>query len=317
MRRAWLPLIVVVIVIAIAVIVHLRSVPQATVLEEEPEPQAIDAKTPSPEAEAKKLPPKPEKKTPEPEKTPPEKAKEPEALAADALLKKAEAMIAAGKAAEAQKLLSNALTGKTPPDQPDALKARLTALNADLLFSRKPCPQSITHEVAAGDALWKIAKKHKTSVELIQRLNALKGDVIHPKDSLKIIPGGFDVEVSKSQFRLTVTKDGVWIREFKVGLGKDGATPVGEFAAGPRIKEPPYTAVFPHIPFGDKKNNPLGTRWITIQGAGAGQYGIHGTWEPDSIGKEQSRGCIRMLNSDVEWLFDLIVPGQSKIVIKP
>jgi lipoprotein-anchoring transpeptidase ErfK/SrfK len=74
--------------------------------------------------------------------------------------------------------------------------------------------------------------------------------------------------------------------------------------------------VFPHVPPSDHKNNPLGTRWIPIEGAGK-DYGIHGTWEPDSIGKESSKGCIRMRNEDVQWLFDLIVAGESKITIKP
>ncbi len=57
--------------------------------------------------------------------------------------------------------------------------------------------------------------------------------------------------------------------------------------------------------------------WITILGPGDNKYGIHGTWQPDSIGKEMSKGCVRMLNEEIEWLYNLLVSGSSKIVVKP
>ena len=43
-------------------------------------------------------------------------------------------------------------------------------------------------------------------------------------------------------------------------------------------------------------------------------YGIHGTTEPESIGKAQSNGCIRMLNKDVEELFGLVTIGTPVII---
>jgi lipoprotein-anchoring transpeptidase ErfK/SrfK len=38
-------------------------------------------------------------------------------------------------------------------------------------------------------------------------------------------------------------------------------------------------------------------------------YGIHGTNAPESIGHSASHGCIRMRNTDVEELFDLVDVG--------
>ena len=38
-------------------------------------------------------------------------------------------------------------------------------------------------------------------------------------------------------------------------------------------------------------------------------YGIHGTNEPELIGQQVSHGCIRMLNEDVEELFDVVSIG--------
>jgi lipoprotein-anchoring transpeptidase ErfK/SrfK len=57
----------------------------------------------------------------------------------------------------------------------------------------------------------------------------------------------------------------------------------------------------------DDPKNPLGERWIDI----GDSYGIHGTIDPESIGKNESRGCIRMLNSHVEEVYDFLVIGSE------
>lgn len=66
-----------------------------------------------------------------------------------------------------------------------------------------------------------------------------------------------------------------------------------------------------HYQIRNKQINPggvLGTRWmgLTIPG---GNYGIHGTNNPASIGQAVSNGCIRMHNKDVEELFPRVNIG--------
>ncbi|MFP4055705.1 MAG: L,D-transpeptidase family protein [Candidatus Brocadiia bacterium] len=324
MRRSWLALGVVVVVIAVVLVIQLRPRTRGATDEEDAGPRKGSITTPTgdaSQAEAETVAEKPKETEGEPQEAEDEGQDEepqpPEPQSVEEAAAKADAFTAAGKHQEAHSLLSRALAAEPRPDDPGPLKARINKLTEEIVFSSKPGHLSVTHEVARGDTLWKIAKQHTTTVGLIQRLNGLKSDTIVPGQKLKVIPGPFDAVVVKSDFKLTVYKEGLWIREFPVGLGKDGTTPVGEFVAGEKIPKPPYTAVYPHIPYDDKENNPLGTRWITIQGAGAGQYGIHGTWEPDSIGKERSKGCIRMLNKDVELVYDLMVRGKSSIVIKP
>jgi lipoprotein-anchoring transpeptidase ErfK/SrfK len=53
-------------------------------------------------------------------------------------------------------------------------------------------------------------------------------------------------------------------------------------------------------------SNPLGSRWLGLSLKG---FGIHGTNSPGSIGKKASHGCIRMLNRDIEELFELVRVG--------
>jgi lipoprotein-anchoring transpeptidase ErfK/SrfK len=58
--------------------------------------------------------------------------------------------------------------------------------------------------------------------------------------------------------------------------------------------------------------NPMGTRAIYIDAPGL--IRIHGTPDPESVGRYASHGCIRMHNEDVEQLFDMIDVGQHVIV---
>ena len=70
----------------------------------------------------------------------------------------------------------------------------------------------------------------------------------------------------------------------------------------------------------DDPENPLGERWIGLRGVagdalGQQRYGIHGTIEPESIGRSQTLGCIRMHNADVAELFTLVVPGETRVTV--
>ena len=59
-------------------------------------------------------------------------------------------------------------------------------------------------------------------------------------------------------------------------------------------------------------NNPLGARAIYI---GSTLYRIHGTNEPWTIGQNVSSGCIRMVNADVEDLYERVKIGARVIVL--
>ena len=66
----------------------------------------------------------------------------------------------------------------------------------------------------------------------------------------------------------------------------------------------------PVIPGGSPRN-PMGSHAMTLAG---GQYAIHGTNQPKSIGTFASYGCIRMYNEDVADLFQRVNVGASVIV---
>jgi lipoprotein-anchoring transpeptidase ErfK/SrfK len=66
--------------------------------------------------------------------------------------------------------------------------------------------------------------------------------------------------------------------------------------------------------------NPIGEYWLAITGIGPNTqdqtgYGIHGTIEPDSIGKQQSMGCVRLHSRDIADVFDMLMGGESTVQI--
>jgi lipoprotein-anchoring transpeptidase ErfK/SrfK len=62
----------------------------------------------------------------------------------------------------------------------------------------------------------------------------------------------------------------------------------------------------------------LGARALYLyQGNKDTLYRIHGTNQPEYIGRAISSGCIRMTNPDVIDLFDRVRPGATVVVLPP
>ncbi len=120
-----------------------------------------------------------------------------------------------------------------------------------------------------------------------------------------------EIVINIPAFRLTLFEKGEPIRSYPVGVGVDvkpsrlGETEIINEVADPTYYPPNWwkRGLTP-IPPGPE--NPVGTRWL---GLGFPSYGIHGTNNPESIGKAVSSGCIRMYNEDVEELSRLVGVG--------
>ena len=69
----------------------------------------------------------------------------------------------------------------------------------------------------------------------------------------------------------------------------------------------------PNIIRGGTPQNPMGVAAMTLSG---GEYAIHGTNVPSSIGGFVSYGCIRMYNQDITDLYDRVSVGTPVIVTR-
>lgn len=228
---------------------------------------------------------------------------------------------------KARKAFSMALrSSNLPKDKTAEVKKKLESLNKKLVFSSFQTPDSTIYTVATGDNIDIISRKFKVVPPgkdvlkgHIKRINGLTGDLIFPGDNLKIITGEFRIGISKADLALTLYINDDFLKEYRVGLGSPDKTetPFGEFHIAGKVVSPPWTKRFDdghqeQIPFGDPRNI-LGTRWMGFKEKP--RLGIHGTTKPESIGQFVSDGCIRMLNADVEELYDL-VPEGAKVIIE-
>ena len=218
-----------------------------------------------------------------------------------------------GKLRDARLALTAALgNGLGSEDEAFAL-ATLRDINSNLFLSTGTDGDLRIYTVKSGDTLGKIARHTGTTWEMIQRLNGLEGTRIDVGDELKILGGTFELVVRKEKFVMDLMLDGAFIQRYEVGLGVDGCTPLGEFVVKNRIPKPADGS----YPFGHEKHR-LGSRWLGLQNdEGYKGYGIHGCRadEEHEIGTECSEGCVRLTNSDVEEIYD-IVPSGTRVIIQ-
>jgi lipoprotein-anchoring transpeptidase ErfK/SrfK len=130
------------------------------------------------------------------------------------------------------------------------------------------------------------------------------------------------ITISKSKRSLSVfDAKGKLIAQFPVTTGSEhDPLPIGRW----KITASSYNPEFHYNPKlfwdakkGDRKatiqpgpNNPVGIIWLDISKP---HYGIHGTPEPQNIGRTESHGCIRMTNWDAGRLSLMVKPGTPAI----
>lgn len=118
------------------------------------------------------------------------------------------------------------------------------------------------------------------------------------------------LRVNRFSRRITLLSGDLPLKSWIISIGsEDTPTPTGHF----RIVEKQVLS--------DSGTNPYGSRWMRIaetfpvnssfRDSRLWQRGIglHGTHQPDHLGKAISLGCIRMRNQDIEELYDWIPNG--------
>jgi lipoprotein-anchoring transpeptidase ErfK/SrfK len=185
--------------------------------------------------------------------------------------------------------------------------------NTEIFFTDYISPEKTIYTVKPGDSLDKLAKKFSTTLEAIQISNDIPKttSTINVGQKLVIYKGFWKIIISKKKFRLYLYDNNKLFKVYKIATGKGNKTPTGKFVISSKIRKPAWTYNGKKYPYGSPENV-LGTRWMQIRPAKDNPnkqlsgYGIHGTWDPKSIGSMASNGCIRMENSNIEELFAII-----------
>jgi LysM repeat protein len=257
--------------------------------------------------------------------TPPANSTNPRAAA---MIADAQSCINAGKVIAARNTLNDVLNMSLDPSTREVVKTQMTQLADQWLFTRviqlgdELCS---SYRVQPGDKLTFIASSHKIPYQLLMKINNITNErSLRSGQTLKVINGPFHAVAYKSAFTMDLYLQNVYVKSYKVGIGKDGhETPVGlwRVKVGGKMIKPTWTdPETGHTFFASDPNYPLGSGWIALDGIdnrtrGINGIAIHGTKDENTIGTKSSLGCLRLYNGQLTEVYDILEPGYSEIRI--
>jgi lipoprotein-anchoring transpeptidase ErfK/SrfK len=133
-------------------------------------------------------------------------------------------------------------------------------------------------------------------------------------------PGTIVVRTSERRLYLILDEDHAM--RYPVGVGKAGKQWSGETRIDGKYRNPAWAPPadvrhdkpeLPDVIAGGSPRNPMGVAAMTLAG---GEYAIHGTNVPGSVGGFVSYGCIRMLNPDISDLYQRVSVGTPVVVTR-
>jgi len=131
-------------------------------------------------------------------------------------------------------------------------------------------------------------------------------------------PGTIVVKTNERRLYL-ILGEGQALR-YPVGVGKAGKQWAGATRIDGKYRQPAWSPPadvkrdnpsIPDVIPGGSPANPMGVAAMTLAG---GEYAIHGTNRPNSVGGYVSYGCVRMYNQDISDLFNRVEVGTPVIV---
>lgn len=183
-----------------------------------------------------------------------------------------------------------------------------------------------------GETLIELARRSGTGYTALSHANPGLDPWLPPTDREILLPlagivperaqPGITVNLAELRLYLLWQKQGeTLVRIYPVGIGREGkTTPLGRYTVINLVTNPSWTqppdsraerpglpAVVPPGP-----DNPLGNHWIGLSGH---RLGLHGTNRPYGIGREVSRGCIRLYPEHIAELFDRTNRGMPVNII--
>lgn len=246
-----------------------------------------------------------------------------------ALIEKAVEARKSGKIIAARDFLNEALQKPMSEVLRDEIKRQLSLLAGRWLFSREVLEGDTLTEwyrVQPGDSLTKIANAYKVPYEILMEINGIrKAESLQAGQQIKVIRGPFHAVVSRKRYTMDLFLQNQYIKTYRVGLGTPGhETPRGLWRVklNDKMIQPPWTDPDTNRRYvATDPDYPLGSRWIGLEGLegeakGRTGFAIHGTKEPETIGTQSSRGCIRLHNGDVIEVYNLLFAGQSLVRVE-
>lgn len=195
------------------------------------------------------------------------------------------------------------------PQEDRQLMELLDPLAGEVIYSQAHLLER-PYEVQPGDSLDRVADAYAVSWQLLAKINGIDDPRhIRQGDLLKVIRGPFNAVVDLTDYTLTLSLRGLYAGRFAIGIGQDQSTPDGTFDVRNKVTNPTYYGRDGVVDANDP-SNPLGEHWIDL----GNHLGIHGTNDPSTIGRDDSKGCIRLGPQEAEDVFDILTIGSTVVI---
>ena len=154
-------------------------------------------------------------------------------------------------------------------------------------------------------------------------LGLLSGTAAQARPDLVAAPAGYSpgtIVVKTRERRLYYVLDDRHAVRYPVGVGKRGKEWAGVTRISGKYRNPAWSPPadvkhdnpsIPDVIPGGVPENPMGVAAMTLAG---GEYAIHGTNRPNSVGGFVPYGCVRMYNQDITDLFERVSVGTQVVV---
>jgi len=224
-----------------------------------------------------------------------------------AFMQAVNASLAAGKLSDAQLHLSTFYNRPgLSPAEAEQVTALLDQLAGTVIYSKQHLLEP-PYRTLPGDTLQKISQDYGVSAELLGKINGLReGQPLTPGTELKVLRGPFEAVVDLQRYELTMFLKGRYAGRFRIGVGRDYPPPAGAFAVCEKQLNPMFYGPDRTIDAGDPAN-PLGKRLLNL----GQQVAIHGTNNPQGVGRADGRGSIFLSDREIDDVFDILSVGST------
>jgi len=196
------------------------------------------------------------------------------------------------------------------PDEDRQLTELLDQVAGTVVYSRQHLLEP-PHVVQPGENLAMIAQKYEVPWQLLAKINGLRNpEHLPPGLQLKVVRGPFDAVIRLDRYELTLMLHGRYAGRFRIGIGRDQPVLEGAYTVRDKTVNPTYYGNGQVID-ADDPGNPLGERLIGL----GNRISLHGTNDPQNIGRSGGPGTISMGDRDIEDVYDILSVG-SRVLIQ-
>jgi hypothetical protein len=230
----------------------------------------------------------------------------------DSLMQAIQKNLEAGRLAESHLALSTLYDNPDlPPAQARQVTELLDQLAGTVIYSRQHFLEQ-AYIVQSGDTLDRIAEQYNVPSLLLARINGITNpQQLEPGRELKVVRGPFNAIIHLERHELSLMVGGRYAGRFAIGVGCDQPKLEGEYVVREKNTNPLYRGPGGVTTAGGDLRNPLGKFWIGL----SDNVGLHGTVDPQNIGRDDNRGTICLGDRDIDDLYGILSVG-SRVVIQ-